>query len=110
MERVSLTPPVLQDQTNVNPHLWHKSLQLILEMKRLLWVMAVWALITLKKSSGKLYKVGARKSITDWEIWKWCLAGEDSYHPSIHVELNKTYLLFSIGHSNDWNKKEVIQI
>ena len=69
MEGVSLTPPVLQDQTNVNPHLWHKSLQLILAMKRLLWVMAVWALITLKKSSGKLYKAAARKSITDWEIW-----------------------------------------
>ncbi len=85
-------------------------LKLILAMQLLLWVMDAWALIILKKGHGKLYQAATFRSITNCEIWKWCLAGEDSYQPSIHVELNKTYLLFSIEHSNDWNKKEVIQI
>ncbi len=26
--------------------------------------------ITLRKNGGKLYQAAARKSITDWEIWK----------------------------------------
>ena len=84
---------VVHDRTNGFHHLCYKGFQLVLNL--LSWVMDAWALIVLKKGHGKLYQAATFRSITNCEIWKWCLAGEDSYHPSIYEELNNTIYCFN---------------